>query len=127
MKTSLRKRDIENLREYGVHTVVPLISVPKGDKMLTTKYVFKEIQGLSYAAREAVYISNFMRELHFEIFGSVPIHSDSTGALSVAGNAMHFQRTKHVARRYFFIRELVQDRANCPFTTGGPRCSWPTS
>ncbi|CAM9697773.1 unnamed protein product, partial [Ascophyllum nodosum] len=32
---------------------------------------------------------------------------DSTGALTVAGNAMHSQRTKHVALRYFFIRELV--------------------
>ena len=29
------------------------------------------------------------------------INSDSTGALTVAGNAMH-QRTKHVALRYFF-------------------------
>ena len=49
-----------------------------------------------------------MKELKFKTFGSVPINSDSTGALTVAGNAMHSQRTKHVALRYFFIRELVQ-------------------
>ncbi|CAB1106136.1 unnamed protein product [Ectocarpus sp. CCAP 1310/34] len=65
-------------------------------------------QALSYSAREAVHISHFMTELNFKTFESVPINSDSTGALTVvAGNAMHSQRTKHMALRYFFIRELV--------------------
>eukprot|EP00752_Nemacystus_decipiens_P015554 g13877.t1 len=80
----------------------------KGQTLAAQSTVEAEIQAISYAAREAVYISNFMKELKFKTFGSVPINSDSTGALTVAGNAMHSQRTKHVALRYFFIRELVQ-------------------
>ena len=79
----------------------------KSQTIVAQSTVEAEIQAISYAAREAVYISNFMGELKFKNFESVPIHSDSTGALTVAGNAMHSQRTKHVALRYFFIRELV--------------------
>ncbi|CAB1108124.1 unnamed protein product [Ectocarpus sp. CCAP 1310/34] len=85
-----------------------LISYGAKTQTLTAQSTVEaEIQALSYSAREAVYISNFMTELNFKTFGSVPINSDSTGALTVAGNAMHSQRTKHVALRYFFIRELV--------------------
>ena len=47
-------------------------------------------------------------ELGFKTFSSVPINSDSTGALSVAGNAMFSSRTKHIALRFFFVRELIK-------------------
>ena len=44
-------------------------------------------------------------------------------ALSVAGNSMFSARTKHIAHRYFFVRELVK-RTRPPFTTRRPsRCS----
>ena len=85
----------------------PISYGAKTQTLTAQSTVEAEIQALSYSAREAVYISNFMTELNFKTFGSVPINSDSTGALTVAGNAMHSQRTKHVALRYFFIRELV--------------------
>ena len=67
-----------------------------------------ELQALSYGARETVYLSNFLMELGFKTFSSVPINSDSTGALSVAGNAMFSSRTKHIALRFFFVRELIK-------------------
>eukprot|EP00903_Cladosiphon_okamuranus_P010136 g9598.t1 len=79
----------------------------KSQTIAAQSTVEAEIQAISYAAREAVYISKFMGELKFKNFKSGPIHSDSTGALTVAGNAMHSHRTKHVALLYFFIRELV--------------------
>ena len=85
----------------------PISYGAKTQTLTAQSTVEAEIQALSYSAREAVYISNFMTELNFKTFGSVPINSDSTGALTVAGNAMHSQRTKHVVLRYFFIRELV--------------------
>ena len=34
--------------------------------------------------------------------------SDSTGSLSVAGNAMFSSRTKHIALRFSFVRELIK-------------------
>ena len=67
-----------------------------------------ELQALSYGAMEAVCLSNFLMEVGFKTFSSVPINSDSTGALSVAGNAMFSSRTKHIALRFFFVRELIK-------------------
>ena len=65
------------------------------------------LQALSYGTREAVYLSNILMKLRFKTFSSVPINSDSTGALSVVGNAMFSSRTKHIAIRFFFVRELM--------------------
>ena len=42
------------------------------------------------------------------VHGSGDTLIDSTGALSVAGNSMFSARTKHIALRYFFVRELVK-------------------
>ena len=86
-----------------------LISFGSKTQSLTAQStVESELQALSYGAKEAVYLSNFMTELGFKDFSSVPINSDSTGALNVAGNAMFSSRTKHIALRFFFIRELIK-------------------
>ena len=47
-------------------------------------------------------------ELGFKTFSSVPTNSDSKGALSVAGNTMFSSGTKHIALRFFFVRELIK-------------------
>ena len=81
---------------------------PKTQSFTAQSTAKSELQALSYGAKEAVYLSNFLMELGFETFSSVPINSDSTGALSVAGNAMFSSRTKHIALRFFFVRELIK-------------------
>lgn len=86
-----------------------LISFGSKTQSLTAQSTVEaELQALSYSAKEAVYLSNFTKELGFNTFGSVPINSDSTGALTVAGNAMFSSRTKHVALRFHFIQELIK-------------------
>ena len=86
-----------------------LVSFGSKTQSLTAQStVESEIQALSYETREAVYPSNFLMELGFKTFSSVPINSDSTGALSVAGNALFSSRTKHIALRFFFVRELIK-------------------
>ena len=67
-----------------------------------------ELQALSCGAREAVYLSNFLMELGFNTFFSVPINSASTGALRVAGNAKFSSTTKHIALRFFSLGELIK-------------------
>lgn len=39
----------------------------------------------------------------------MPICSDNTGALTVAGNTTYLSRTKHIALRFIFIQELVKE------------------
>ena len=86
-----------------------LISFGSKTQSLTAQStVESELQALSYGAREAVYLSNFLMELGFKTFSSVPINSDSTGALSVAGNAMFSSRIKHIALRFFFARAFIK-------------------
>ena len=86
-----------------------LISFGSKTQSLTAQStVESELQALSYGAREAVYLSNFLMELGFNTFSSFPINSDSTGALGVAGNAMFSSRIKYIALRFFFVRELIK-------------------
>ena len=59
---------------------------------------------------EAVFCSNMMLELDFDMsFGSVPLYIDNTSALHVAGNRTYSPRAKHIALRYFFVQELVEE------------------
>ena len=80
----------------------------KTQSLTAQSTVENELQALSYGAKEAVYLSNFLMKLGFKTFSSVPIKSDSTGVLSVAGNAMFSSRAKHIALRFFFVRELIK-------------------
>ena len=86
----------------------PISFGSKTQSLTAQSTVESELQALSYGAREAAYLSNFLTELGLKDSSQVPIRSDSTGALSVAGNSMFSARTKHIALRYFFVRELVK-------------------
>ena len=46
--------EMDNLRKYDVYNVVPLHGVPKGEKILTTKYVFKKKLDGRFKARLVV-------------------------------------------------------------------------
>ena len=63
---------------------------------------------ISFGGKEATSLSNFMLELGFKSFSSVPINCDSTGALHVAGNSTYSSNTVHIALRFFFLLELVK-------------------
>ena len=60
--------------------------------------------------KEADFYSNMMLELGFKKgFGSVPLYTDNTSALHVAGNRIYSPRAKHIALRYFFVQELMKE------------------
>ena len=67
----------------------------------------------SEAAKEVVYLTTFLEEL--ELRDPIPsgppvtLECDNKGAIDVAYNPEHFSRMKHVQRRHFFIRELVEE------------------
>ena len=51
-----------------------------------------------------------MVELGFEKgFNSVPLYLDNTSTLHVAGTRTYSPRAKHIALRYFFVQELVEE------------------
>ena len=63
----------------------------------------------SEAAKEAVYLGVFLKELGI-LPKDQPAHLavDNTAARDLAYNPQHHDRTKHIARRHFFIREMVE-------------------
>ena len=51
-----------------------------------------------------------MAELGFgKLFESVPLFGANTGALHKAGNSTYGSRTKHIALRFIYFKDLVKD------------------
>ena len=68
-----------------------------------------EIMAASEAAKEAVYLKRFAEELgaaHSD--DPLELFEDNKGARDLAYNPEHHSRTKHIDRRHFYIRELVE-------------------
>ena len=88
------------------------VSFKVGMQSLTAQSTMEaELVAAALTMKEAVFCSNMMMELGFgDVFRSVPVHIDNTSTLHVAGNSTYSGRTKHVALRYFFIRELIKKR-----------------
>ena len=69
-----------------------------------------ELVAGALAMKEDVFCSNMLIELGFgKEFEKVPLHFDSTAILHVIGNHAYSSRTKHIALRFFYIRELVSE------------------
>ena len=69
-----------------------------------------EIMAASEAAKDAVYLTNFLKELGLitpKQIASLAV--DNTAAIDLAYNPQHHKRSKHIERRHFFIRECVED------------------
>jgi hypothetical protein len=68
-----------------------------------------EFVALTEATRDVIWLTHFLDELGIQY--EVPtIYSDSQSAIDWSKNACHHQRSKHVALKYFFIRDTVADR-----------------
>ena len=63
----------------------------------------------SEAAKEATYLRDFLGELGFGDEEPTPLGMDNQAGRDLAYNPQHHPRTKHIARRHFFIREKVED------------------
>ena len=68
-----------------------------------------EFVAITEATKDVLWVTYFLTELGIE-YDTPQIHSDSQSALEWSKNASHHQRNKHVALKYFFIRDAVRDR-----------------
>lgn len=68
-----------------------------------------EYVSLSEAAKEAVFLAKFLKELQAREDSPINLYTDSQSAMAIATNPVHHQRTKHVDVRYHFTRELVDN------------------
>ena len=69
-----------------------------------------ELVASALAMKEAVFCSNMLTERRFgKDFAKVPLYCDNTATLHALGNRSFSSRAKHIALRFFFIRELVSE------------------
>ena len=88
------------------------INFKSGIQSLTAMSTMEAELVASALTKEAVFCSNMMTELGFgQQFGQVPLYIDNTATLHVLGNQAFSSRTKHIALRYFYVRELVMEGA----------------
>ena len=87
------------------------VSFKPGVQSLTPMSTMEaELVTSALAMKEAVFCSNMLTELGFgKEFEQVPLHIDNTATLHVIGNRAFSSRTKHIALRFFYIRELVKE------------------
>lgn len=67
-----------------------------------------EFVSLCEATKEVLWITYFLDELGIE-YDTPMIFTDSQSAINWTKNAKQHQRTKHVALKYFFIRDVARD------------------
>ena len=62
----------------------------------------------SEAAKEAVYLGSFLGELEQHDNSPIDLRLDNKAAGDLAYNPEHHPKTKHIDRRHFYVRELVE-------------------
>ena len=68
-----------------------------------------EIVAASVATQDAIYARRLLAELGIPIDEPTPVAVDNRAARDLAFNPEHHERTKHIERRHFFVREAVED------------------
>ena len=68
-----------------------------------------EIVAASEASKEAVYLRRFVDELGLGHEKPTDVKVDNQAAQNLAYNPEHHERTKHIHRRHFFVREKVEE------------------
>ena len=68
-----------------------------------------EYIAINAASKEAIYIKTILLELNHYKQDKFPIYSDNNGALQLAKNPVFHERTKHIAVKYHYIRDLINN------------------
>jgi hypothetical protein len=70
-----------------------------------------EIVALNEASKECVYLNRFLDELGFGTRHGPPrLATDNSAARDLPYNPEHHENMKHVERRHFYVRELVEEQ-----------------
>jgi hypothetical protein len=82
----------------------------KKQHVITLSSTEAEYVAQNHAAREALWLRNFISEISNIPTGPLKLNSDNQGAIALAKDNKFHARTKHIDIRYHFIREAVADK-----------------
>ena len=66
-----------------------------------------EYIAINTVIKEAIYIRALLEELGFYKQNKFPIYIDNSRALLLAKNPIFHKRTKYIAVKYYYIRDLI--------------------
>ncbi|GJU60538.1 ribonuclease H-like domain-containing protein [Tanacetum coccineum] len=66
-----------------------------------------EYMALASVTSEVVWISNFLKDLNWEVLLPKILHCDSISAIKIAANPVFHERTKHLEIDLHFVREKI--------------------
>jgi hypothetical protein len=81
----------------------------KKQKCIALSTCEAEIIALSEATKDVVYLRKFLAGIGAAQDGPSTLATDSKSARDVAYNPEHHDRMKHVLRRHFFVRDMVEE------------------
>ena len=88
----------------------------KQQKSIALSSCEAEIIALSEATKDVVYLRKLLTGLGVDVSKPTSLSSDSKSARDVAYNPEHHARMKHVLRRHFYVRDMVEEfEINVPF------------
>ena len=68
-----------------------------------------EYMGQSDAGSEIVWLRGLLKDLGIHPIGPTTLYADNQGAIRLANNPENHRRTKHIAVKYHYTRELVEN------------------
>jgi hypothetical protein len=71
--------------------------------------VESEYIALSEASRQVTWIQQMLQELDVILYKPVTIYEDNQGTIKLAENPLISKRSKHIAVRYHYIREKIEE------------------
>ena len=75
-----------------------------------------EIMAASEACKEGIYLDNLIDELKLGTGKPFELGTDNTGARALSYNPSFHDRVKHIERRHYFIRDMVEKhRVSVPY------------
>jgi hypothetical protein len=86
----------------------------KRQQRVTLSTCEAEYYAANEAAKEVLWLNEFIEELGFQNLKPIKILCDSTSALALIKNPVHHGRTKQIKRDQHFIREIVE-QGECSF------------
>eukprot|EP00961_Rhodomonas_salina_P042920 577225-Rhodomonas_salina.1 len=77
--------------------------------LVTLSSAESEYVQITLACQEIVYLREILDNLGFEQSATV-LYKDNRAAIAICNNPCHRSRTRHIACRYHWIRQLIKDR-----------------
>ena len=85
----------------------PMLLVSERQSLVTTSSTYAEIVACSDSVKDLMYVENILSE-----FGKVEypmiVHQDNMATIRILSNPVNNGITKHVAVKYFWLRELIE-------------------